>query len=199
MPKNLLIATTNMGKQKEMVALLSHTRISLYTPRDLQLAIHVTEDGKTYAANALLKANAYCSASGMPALADDTGLEVDALGGAPGLYSARFSPQPGATDADRRKLLLARLDGFPRPWAAHFTCTMALALPDGRTFTRSGICKGEIIPEERGQTGFGYDRIFLVKEANLTMAELGMEKKNHLSHRARATQKMLEILPDLLD
>ena len=199
MPKNLLIATTNMGKQKEMVALLAHTRISLYTPRDLQLAIHVTEDGKTYAANALLKANAYCSASGMPALADDTGLEVDALGGAPGLYSARFSPKPDATDADRRQLLLSKLTGIPRPWKAHFTCTMALALPDGRTFTRSGICEGEISPVERGEAGFGYDQIFLVKEANLTMAELGMEKKNHISHRAHATHKILEILPDLLN
>ena len=199
MPKKLLLATTNSGKQKEMIALLSHSGITFTTPQDLQLEIDITEDGNTYAADALLKANAYCKASGLPALADDTGLEVEALDGAPGLYSARFSPKPDATDADRRQLLLSKLTGIPRPWKAHFTCTMALALPDGRTFTRSGICEGEISPVERGEAGFGYDQIFLVKEANLTMAELGMEKKNHISHRAHATHKILEILPGLLN
>lgn len=198
MSMTLLLATTNRGKQKEMRALLDHADISLLTPQDAGLDISVIEDGKTYEENALLKARAYCLASGLPALADDTGLEVDALGGAPGLHSARFSPQPDATDADRRKLLLSKLESMPRPWTARFTCTMALALPDGRTFTRHGMCEGEITSKELGKNGFGYDHIFVVNEANQTMAELGIEQKNRISHRGHAAQKMLEILPDLL-
>jgi len=182
-----------------MLVLLAHANLDLLTPQDLDLAITVVESGKTYQENALLKAKAYCDASGLPALADDSGLEVDALDSAPGLHSARFSPDEGATDADRRKLLLSKLIGKPQPWSARFTCTIALALPDGRTVTRSGICEGEISPTERGKSGFGYDRIFLVKEADQTMAELGMGQKNRISHRAIAAQKILEILPSLLD
>jgi len=194
----LLLATSNRGKQQEMAVLFAHTDLTLVTPQDLQLVISVAENGKTYEENALLKAMAFCKASGLPAVADDSGLEVDALDGAPGLHSARFSPEPGATDADRRKLLLSKLNGIPQPWTARFTCALALALPEGRTVTRSGICEGEIVPVERGETGFGYDRIFLIKEANQTMAELGMEQKNRISHRAIAAQKIREILPGLL-
>lgn len=198
MAKKLLLATTNQGKQAEMRALLANSGILLLTPQSLGMQLEVVEDGKTYEENALLKARAFCLASEMPALADDTGLEVDALDGAPGLYSARFSPEPNATDADRRRLLISKLKGTPQPWTARFTCTMALALPDGQVWTRSGICEGEISASERGETGFGYDRIFLITAVNQTMAELGMEQKNRISHRAQAAQKMLEILPDIL-
>jgi len=199
MTHQLLLGTSNPGKQKEMRALLADTDINLLTPQDLGLDLTVLENGKTYEENALLKAKAYCKAGEIPTLADDTGLEVDALDGAPGLYSARFSPKANATDADRRKLLLSRLEGIPLPWTARFTCTMALALLDGRTFTRSGLCEGTIAQTERGETGFGYDRIFLITSVNQTMAELGMAQKNRISHRARAAQKILEILPGLLN
>lgn len=198
MTRQLLIATTNRGKQEEMASLFGYADLTLVTPQDLHLALTVAEIGRTYEENALLKAKAFCVASGLPALADDSGLEVDALDGAPGLYSARFSPKSGASDADRRKLLLNKLAELPQPWTARFICTIALALPDGLTITRSGVCEGEIAQIERGETGFGYDRIFLVKEANQTMAELGMEQKNRISHRAIAAQKILDILPGLL-
>lgn len=198
MPQKFLLGTSNQGKQKEMRALFTCEMLSLCTPQDISLEISIAETGDTYAENALIKAKAYCAASGLPALADDTGLEVDALDGAPGLFSARFSPKPGATDADRRALLIQRLKNHPQPWPARFMCAMALALPDGHTFITDGICAGEIIAQERGETGFGYDRIFLVAGENQTMAELGMEQKNHISHRARAAIEMMEVIRPII-
>lgn len=190
----LLIATTNKGKQAEIFALFANEALVLRTPQELDLILSVEETGSTYKENAQLKAKAFCKASGLPALADDTGLEVDALNGAPGLYSARFSPKPGATDADRRALLISKLRDFPQPWTARFTCTMALTLPDGNTFTHSGTCQGKIIAEERGDSGFGYDRIFLCKEPNRTMAELSMIEKNCISHRAKAAAGLRDMI-----
>ena len=136
-------------------------------------------------------------ASGMVVLADDSGLEVDALGGAPGLHSARYSPVPGATDADRRKLLHANLAPLPRPWTAHFHCTVAVAVPGGEVFYTEGNCPGEIIPEERGTNGFGYDPIFLLSSRGLTMAELITSEKNQVSHRALAIQAAKPILAQI--
>ena len=190
MPKKLLIATTNTGKIKELNSLFGVKGLDLCTLNDLSISIHVEETGKTYSENAYIKAHAYCQASGLPTLADDTGLEVEALGGAPGLFSARFSPKPNATDADRRALLLRKLRDFPHPWTARFVCAMALVFPDGRVFESKGICMGEIIGAERGDHGFGYDRLFLCKEARSTMAELQLEEKNHISHRAHAAKKI---------
>jgi XTP/dITP diphosphohydrolase len=118
-------------------------------------------------------------------MADDSGLEVEALGGSPGVHSRRFSPLPDATDADRRKLLLNALTAHARPWSARFCCSVAIATPDGKLHQAEGSCRGEIIPEERGKGGFGYDPIFLISEIGRTMAELSMAEKNQLSHRAR--------------
>jgi XTP/dITP diphosphohydrolase len=193
MPK-LLIATENQGKIKELQELLAGLGLELVTPRQLELALNVIEDGQTYEENAGKKARAYVTASGLVALADDSGLEVDALDGAPGLYSARYSPQPGATDADRRAYLLENLGDKPRPWPAHFHATVAIASPDGNLQFVEGNCYGEIIPEERGTGGFGYDPIFFMTELGRTMAELGMEEKNRLSHRALAVQNAIPIL-----
>jgi len=190
--KNLLIATTNKGKQTELLALFKDSRLLLRTPEDIRISLHVKETGSTYAENALLKSSAFCTSSGLPALADDTGLEVDALGGAPGLYSARFSPKPNASDRDRRALLLSKLNGHPQPWTARFVCAMALVLPDGRVFSSLGICAGEIIRKECGDSGFGYDRIFLCAGNGRTMAELDTEEKNSISHRGQAAAEMLE-------
>ncbi len=194
MPR-LLIATTNPGKLAEFRELLGGLPVELVLPeRDLQVA----ETGSSYAENAALKARAYAAVSGLPALADDSGLEVDALGGAPGLFSARYSPLPGASDADRRAHLLANLRGLPRPWTAHFHCTAAVALPDGELQLAEGQVFGEILPEERGSNGFGYDPLFLLPELGRTMAELTREEKNTLSHRARALHAALPAIRKLL-
>ena len=190
----LLLATNNKGKVAEIKALLGTTGLTLLTPAVLGLAREVPEDGLTYADNAAKKAAAFAQASGLIALGDDSGLEVDALNGQPGLHSHRFCPIPDATDADRRKYLLEKLQGVPRPWTAHFHATVAVVLPSGEAQITSGRCDGEIIPEERGSNGFGYDPIFYMPGIGQSMAELGMQEKNRLSHRALAIQNVIPIL-----
>jgi XTP/dITP diphosphohydrolase len=196
--QKLLIATGNKGKVKEFQALLNGLDVEFVTPKDIGLELEVEEDGNTYEENAGKKARAYSQASGLLALADDSGLEVDALDGAPGLYSARFSGKPGATDADRRAYLLEKLAGEPRPWSAHFHATVAIGLPDGQVQFADGNCYGEILPAERGENGFGYDPIFFIPALNRTMAELSMDEKNRLSHRALAVKNAYPILEKLL-
>ncbi len=196
--QKILLATNNPGKVLEIKSLLANLSIALLTPGDLGLVLEVPEDGENYAANAAKKAAAFALASGLTALGDDSGLEVDALGGLPGLHSHRFSPDPDASDADRRKYLLERLSAKPQPWTARFRATVAVALPAGEVRLATGECKGEIIPVERGSNGFGYDPIFLIPELGLTMAELGMDEKNQLSHRARAVRNAIPILKDFL-
>lgn len=195
----LLLATGNPGKLREMRALLAELgKIQLLTSQEIELKLEIREDGSTYTENAALKARSYAEAAGLATLADDSGLEVKVLGGAPGLHSARYLPQPGATDADRRAYLLSQLQAYPRPWQARFRCCVAVALPGGELRTFEGICPGEIIPEERGTNGFGYDPVFLLPETGRTMAELSMEEKNRLSHRARAVQAAIPYLRTLL-
>jgi XTP/dITP diphosphohydrolase len=193
----LLIATNNKGKVKELKDLLEDIDIHLLTPAQISLELDVLEDGSTYAENATKKAIAFAKASGLISVADDSGLEVDALDGAPGLYSARYSPRPGATDADRRAYLLQNLRNKPRPWTARFHATIAIAAPNAETHLAEGFCDGEIIPEERGTGGFGYDPIFLLPTLGKTMAELSMDEKNRLSHRARAVMNAKPILKKL--
>ena len=194
----LLLATNNKGKIEEIRALLNDLQIELITPADLHLNLKVEEDGRTYAENAIKKAVAFSRTSGLVSLADDSGLEVDVLNGAPGLRSARYSPKPGATDVDRRVYLLQNLRDKPRPWTAHFRATIAIAAPNQDVQCAEGKCDGEIIPEERGTGGFGYDPIFLIPELGRTMAELGMDEKNRLSHRARAVMNAKPILEKIL-
>ena len=194
----ILIATANRGKLHEIRALLADLPVDLLIPADLGLRQEVAETGETYAANAALKATAFTGLSGLLTLADDSGLEVDALGGLPGVRSARFSPLLHATDADRRQYLLQQLAGKARPWTAHFHCTVAIASPAGDLHYAEGDCTGEIIPAERGENGFGYDPIFLLPELGRTMAELTSTEKNMLSHRARAIQAALPQLRQLL-
>lgn len=197
----LLIATNNKGKVIELQELLKDTGIELVTPADINLSLEVEEDGKDYAENASKKAIAFATASGLVSLADDSGLEVEALGGAPGLYSARYAPlrlQMGGEkdrgDADRRAFLLQNLKDKPRPWKAHFHATIAIAKPYAEIKVVEGNCFGEIIPEERGSSGFGYDPIFYIPELNQTMAEMEMEQKNRLSHRALAVMNAIPVL-----
>lgn len=188
--KRLLIASTNPGKLREFQEILAGEPFELLLPASLGIHLDVVEDGSTYAENAAKKAAAYWRASGLLTLADDSGLEVDALGGVPGLYSARY----GAKDADRRAHLLANLRGLPRPWPARFHCSVAVADSAGGMHFTEGICPGEIIEAERGSNGFGYDPIFLLTGRGLTMAELSDEEKNQLSHRALAVKAALPYL-----
>ncbi len=193
----LLIATNNAGKVRELQELLKSLDVQLVTLADINLILDVVEDGNTYQENAAKKAIAFAQASGLISLADDSGIEVDALDGAPGLYSARYSPKPGADDADRRAYLLQNLKNKPQPWTAHFHATIAIAGPNGEVQFSEGDCYGEIIPEERGSGGFGYDPIFLLPELGRTTAELNMEEKNRLSHRALAVINAFPILQAL--
>lgn len=193
----LLIATNNKGKLQEIRALLRGLHAELVIPADLAMEMQVAENGRTYTENATLKAVAFARASKLIALADDSGLEVEALGGEPGLFSARYLPVPGATDADRRVFLLQKLSSQPRPWTARFRAAVAIAEPNGEVNSTEGECPGEVIAEERGAGGFGYDPIFLVAETGRTMAQLSMDEKNMLSHRAQAITKARGILEGL--
>jgi XTP/dITP diphosphohydrolase len=196
-PLKLLIATSNPGKIIEISALLSELPIKLVFPKEIGLLTTPEETGSTYKKNALLKAHYYFEISQLPTLADDSGLEVDLLGGQPGLHSARYSPIKNANDADRRKLLLEKLAGKPKPWGAHFKCTVAFINPIGEIFTATGQCNGEIIAEERGLNGFGYDPLFLFPQLGKTMAELDLQEKNMISHRALAIKAILPRLSRL--
>lgn len=197
MKPKLLIATNNKGKLREIQAIMQDLDLDLVLPADIGLELEVEEDGQTYAENATKKALAFSIASGLTALADDSGLEVDVLDGAPGLHSARYAPLPNASDADRRAILLLNLSRKPRPWTARFRATVAIASPGKEARTVEGVCPGEIIPVERGEGGFGYDPIFLVQGLEKTMAELDMEEKNRLSHRGQAVRKAIPVLIEI--
>jgi XTP/dITP diphosphohydrolase len=193
----LLIATLNPGKLAEFRSLLSDLPAELVSPASAGLALHVPETGATYAENARLKAEAFAQASGLVVVADDSGLEVDALDGAPGLTSARYAG-PGATDADRRRKLMQALRQVPAPRRARFVCVLVVGHPALGVRFFEGVCPGEIVLEERGSHGFGYDPIFFLPEQQATMAELPTDVKNRLSHRARAVQAALPYLSGLL-
>ncbi len=195
---DLFLATNNKGKIREYEQLLAPLQIKLWTPYILGIKFTVREDGTSYAENARLKALCYVQASGMPTLADDSGLEVDALDGAPGIRSARYAGDE-ASDAERYELLLQELKDVPlEKRTARFRCVLVLATPKGKLYSTEGICEGLISFEPRGSHGFGYDPIFFLPEYGQTMAELPPELKNRISHRARAVQKMLPILSRVL-
>jgi XTP/dITP diphosphohydrolase len=181
--KRLVIASGNAGKLREYRELLVNTRFEL-----VAFDTEVDEVGKTYADNARLKAETASNRSELPAVGDDSGVEVEALGGFPGLHSARLAP----TQVDRTAELLKRLEGKPRPWNARFVCAVALAAPGQATQLFEGECRGEIVPEWRGQAGFGYDPIFLVPGTGKTFGEMPPEEKRLYSHRARAVRALLE-------
>jgi XTP/dITP diphosphohydrolase len=190
----LLIATNNKGKIAEISALFEGVQIELCFPSELGIDQDVEETGSTYAENAALKAETLCKLTGLLTLADDTGLEVAALDGRPGLHSARYVPTLGATDADRRAKLLAELADQPAPWLARFVCTVAVAAPGMSTQYFDGEVQGEIITRESGEFGFGYDRIFWIPQAGKTLADLPMPEKNLISHRAMAVKKAIQHL-----
>lgn len=194
----LLIATLNQGKLVEFKALLSNLNAQLLTPKEIGIALIVPEDGETYADNASRKAAAFVTAAGLLTVADDSGLEVAVLNGLPGVRSARFAPMPAATDVDRRKYLLSLLKKINPPWKAKFVCVIAIGRPGEDIALFRGECSGEIIPNEKGDFGFGYDPIFYIPSLGKTMAELTLEEKNQISHRAAAIKSALPFLLNLL-
>ncbi len=180
----LLIASNNKGKIAEFQALLAGCGWELVTPADLGLDLDVHEAGQTYAENARLKARAFASAARLPALADDSGLEVDALGGEPGpLHHLRG--WDGANNDERISILLGRLKGVSDR-RARFRAVIVVAFPDGREIEAEGVCEGLVAERPSGHEGFGYDPVFLLPELGRTMAQLSFEEKNQVSHRARA-------------
>jgi len=191
MTAQILLATNNPHKVEEFRSIFQPYDVILRTPADLGLFNDVEESGSTYFENARLKACAYWKEGQIPVLSDDSGLEVDALNGAPGIHSHRFLPDPNATSYDRCLVLLERLQDFPRPWLAAFHCEVVLLTSQGEVLTSHGVCKGQIVPEFRGENGFGYDPIFLVDGTNQTMAELEPDSKNILSHRGKAVLGMI--------
>jgi XTP/dITP diphosphohydrolase len=186
----VVLATANDHKIKELRAILSKSGWFLRTGKDFSYRPNPEENGVTYEENALIKARAWAAATGLPALADDSGLEVDALDGRPGLHSARYAPT-----ADQRidRLLEALKNVKEADRTARFVCHVALVWPDGRERVARGVCEGRIGFERAGEEGFGYDPVFLVDERpGRTMAELPMGEKNKVSHRARAIARLLE-------
>ena len=181
--RRLVIATGNVGKLREYTALLAETGFDL-----VAYDSHVDEVGETYVENSRLKAEAALGRSGLPSLGDDSGVEVEALDGFPGIRSARLGP----TQKERTAELLKRLEGKPRPWNARFVCVVALAAPGKATEFFEGECRGEIVPEWRGEAGFGYDPVFLVPGTGKTFGEMPPEEKRLYSHRARTVHAVVE-------
>jgi XTP/dITP diphosphohydrolase len=193
----LLVATNNPGKLLEFRALLAGLEAQLASPESLGITHEVEETGTTYAENARLKAETLARLSGVLTLGDDSGLEVAALDGGPGLHSARYAG-PGATDADRRRKLMDALRDVPAPRPARFVAVLAVAAPGLPTREFEGVVEGEVILEERGVGGFGYDPLFFLPDYQATMAELPEGVKNRLSHRGRAVESAKAYIAGLL-
>ncbi len=194
----LLVATRNRGKVREYEQLLAGLRADITYLDAEGIEDEVTETGSTFGDNAVQKARAYARLSGLLTLADDSGLEVDALGGEPGVHSARYAG-PGATDEQRFRLLIKKIEGVT--WeerTARFRCVIAVAEPDGETHTAEGVCEGVIALAPQGEHGFGYDPVFYLPEHGKTMAQLPPEVKNRVSHRAGAARGIRPILARLL-
>ena len=189
MDEKFVLATHNPGKLKEMGAILAQFGVEVVSPKDLGLTVDVEETGTTFAENAMLKAKAICAAAKLPAIADDSGLCVDALNGGPGVYSARYGGE-GLDDRGRYLLLLNNMRGQTTR-AAHFACAIACAFPNGDTLTAEGRCDGTIAFAPMGEGGFGYDPVFFVPEKAKTFGQLTAEEKSAISHRGRALESFV--------
>ena len=184
MAEKFVLATHNPGKLAEMKAILSGLGVEVVSPAEAGVEVDVEETGTTFAENAMLKAKAVCAAAGLPAIADDSGLCVDALNGGPGVYSARYGGE-GLDDRKRCLLLLRNLRGQTTR-AAHFTCAVACAFPNGDALEAEGRCDGAIAFAPLGEGGFGYDPVFLLPEKGKTFGQIGPEEKSAVSHRGKA-------------
>jgi len=193
----LLVATNNKGKAREYQQMLNIPFLQVVTPAEEGITLDVKETGATFAENAVLKAKAFARASGLLTLADDSGLEVDALDGEPGVYSARYAGE-NATDAQLIAFLLKKLEAVPpEKRTARFHCVITIAPPEGEPMLCDGACEGIIAEKPQGNNGFGYDPVFYLPQFGKTMAEIPPETKNGISHRARAAEKAAELLKKL--
>lgn len=191
-----ILATHNPGKLREMAAILSQYGVEVVSPADVGITVDVEETGTTFAENAMLKAKAICAAANLPAIADDSGLCVDALNGGPGVYSARYGGE-GLDDKGRYTLLLQNMRGQTTR-AAHFACAIACAFPNGDELTAEGRCDGTIAFAPMGEGGFGYDPVFFVPEKAKTFGQLTAEEKSAISHRGKALKAFSEKLATYL-
>lgn len=191
-----VLATHNPGKLKEMSAILGKFGVEVVGPKDLGITVDVEETGSTFAENAMLKAKAICEEAGLPAIADDSGLCVDALNGGPGVYSARYGGEE-LDDRGRYMLLLNSMRGQTTR-AAHFACAIACVFPNGDTLTAEGKCQGTIAFAPMGEGGFGYDPVFFVPEFRKTFGQLTAEEKAEISHRGKALAAFSEKLETYL-
>lgn len=195
--KQVVIATKNKGKAKDFEAIFKPLQYEVVTMLDIAKDLEIEESGTTFEENAILKAETLSKALGKLVIADDSGLEVDALGGEPGVYSARYAGDHD--DEANIQKVLEKLQGVPdEKRTARFVCCIAISGPDIETKTFVGTCEGKILHEKRGTNGFGYDPIFYVAELGKTMAELTLEEKGAISHRGNAIRKLTEALPHLL-
>ena len=197
MIQELILASGNKGKIAEFQHLLDSMGIQVHSMKEYPQIGDIVEDGTTFAENALKKARAVCNATGKPALADDSGLMVDALDGAPGIYSARFAGEGHDDAANNAKVLELMKDVPDENRGAQFFCAIAMVLPDGREYTVEGFCRGTLLRALQGEGGFGYDPLFYVAELDKTFAQLTMEEKNAISHRGMANGKAVEIIRQL--
>ena len=191
---DIIIATRNRGKVREIRKALKGARLKIYSLEDFSNVPGIEEDGKTFAENALKKARFYARYFGKPAVADDSGLEVDALKGLPGVYSARYSGE-GASDQENNQKLLNEMEGIP-PWkrGARFRCVMAMVSHGGNEAVVEGSCRGKIGTRGVGRKGFGYDPLFVLPQYGKTMAQLTVEEKNRVSHRGKALRKLRKMM-----
>jgi len=192
--KEIIIATKNPGKAKEFAEIFAPMGVEVKTLLDFPEVPDVEETGTTFEENALIKANEIARLFGKPVLADDSGLEIDALDGRPGVYSARYAGEEKDNEANIQKVL-QELEGVPEEMrTARFRAVLALVIPGNDPILVEGTCEGVILEEKRGTQGFGYDPIFYVPERGKTMAEMAPEEKNSISHRGKALQKLKEVL-----
>lgn len=197
--KRVIIATQNKGKAKDFEALLAPLGYEVLTLRDVAADMDVEETGVTFEENAVIKAEAVADALQTTVIADDSGLEIDVLGGEPGVYSARYAGLEKSDEANIDKVL-GKLEGVMEDErTARFRCVLAIASPGKKTITFSGSCEGNIIGERRGENGFGYDPIFYVPNLGKTMAELTPEEKASISHRGNAIRELKNAMPDWLE
>lgn len=197
MVRKLLLSTNNPDKVREFREILAGLPLEVVTPADVGLNLEVEETGSTFAENAALKARAFHEASGLLSLSDDSGLEVDALGGEPGVYSSRYAGLPNG--AEKNQLILAKLEGLPaKQRGCKYVCEIVIVDEDGRLYRCRGVMEGQIAFKARGDGGFGFDPIFFVPRYGRTVAQLSAEMKNRVSHRGRAGRRALKVLQKLM-
>ena len=197
MIRELVLATRNRHKREELAAILGGLDITIHTLDEFPDAPEVVEDGDTCEANAIKKAHTIAAWTGLPAVADDTGLEVDALGGRPGIYAARYAGEDATYEDNCRKLLLELTGVPPEQRTARFLTVAAIALPLDEVRVAQGVLDGVIAEEARGALGFGYDPLFLIPELGKTLAELSADQKNSISHRGKAFTQAIALLREM--